>query len=101
MGIREAASRLPDPIVAKTSQVADEILARLSNPKGASITTRGLVLGHVQSGKTTSFLSVAAKATDNDYDLVIVLAGVHNSLRRQTQDRVRPVSCPGVSLNIC
>jgi len=41
----------------------------------------------VQSGKTTSFLSVAAKALDNDYDLVIILAGVHNSLRRQTQER--------------
>lgn len=45
------------------------------------------MLGHVQSGKTTSFLSVAAKAADVGYDLVIILAGVHNSLRRQTQDR--------------
>jgi len=78
---------LPDDVVEETSGVSDEILARLGNPKDASITTRGLVLGHVQSGKTTSFLSVAAKATDDHYDLVIVLAGVHNSLRRQTQDR--------------
>lgn len=78
---------LPREVVEQTARVSDEILARLGNPKGPSITTRGLVLGHVQSGKTTSFLSVAAKATDNDYDLVIVLAGVHNSLRRQTQDR--------------
>jgi len=78
---------LPDSVVAQTSDVADEILARLSNPNGEAITTRGLVLGHVQSGKTTSFLSVAAKAADNDYDLIIILAGVHNSLRRQTQDR--------------
>lgn len=78
---------LPSDVVEETSRVSDEILARLGNPKARSITTRGLVLGHVQSGKTTSFLSVAAKATDNHYDLVIVLAGVHNSLRRQTQDR--------------
>lgn len=70
-----------------TSHVADEILARLGNPRGDVITTRGLVLGYVQSGKTTSFLSVAAKAADNGYDLIIILAGVHNSLRRQTQDR--------------
>jgi hypothetical protein len=78
---------LPDHIVEKTSRVADEILARLANPSGAEIATRGLVLGHVQSGKTTSFLSVAAKAADNGYDLIIILAGVHNSLRRQTQNR--------------
>lgn len=74
-------------VLDRTSEVADQILARLGNPKAESITTRGLVLGYVQSGKTTSFLSVAAKATDNGYDLVIILAGVHNSLRRQTQDR--------------
>lgn len=78
---------LPDEVVEKTAKTADEILARLANPCGEEIATRGLVLGHVQSGKTTSFLSVAAKALDNDYDLVIILAGVHNSLRRQTQDR--------------
>lgn len=71
----------------RTSKVADEILARISNPRGPEVTTRGLVLGHVQSGKTTSFLSVAAKAADNGFDLIIVLAGVHNSLRRQTQNR--------------
>jgi Z1 domain len=73
--------------VEKASLVADEILARLGNPRGDTITTRGLVLGYVQSGKTTSFLSVAAKAADNGYDLIVILAGVHNSLRRQTQDR--------------
>ena len=78
---------LPQDVVDRTSQVADEILARLGNPLADEITTRGLVLGYVQSGKTTSFLSVAAKALDNDYDLVIILSGVHNSLRRQTQDR--------------
>lgn len=78
---------LSERVLNNTSRVADEILARLANPLSGSITTRGLVLGHVQSGKTTSFLSVAAKAADNNYDLIIILAGVHNSLRRQTQNR--------------
>ncbi|MEP1123398.1 MAG: Z1 domain-containing protein [Ilumatobacter sp.] len=84
-----ARSRLgiPDDVVPATNDSADQIVARLGNPLAENITTRGLVLGHVQSGKTTSFLAVAAKALDNDYDLVIVLAGVHNSLRRQTQER--------------
>lgn len=78
---------VPEKIRTKTGEVADQIVARLGNPLGKNITTRGLVMGHVQSGKTTNFLSVAAKALDNEYDLVIVLAGVHNSLRRQTQNR--------------
>src|SRR5690606_30489719 len=50
---------LPDDVVERTGEVADEILARLDNPVGSKIESRGLVLGHVQSGKTTSFLSVA------------------------------------------
>lgn len=78
---------LPEDVVERTSQVADQIVARLANPRAEEIATRGLVLGHVQSGKTTSYLSVAAKAVDHGYHLVIILAGVHNSLRRQTQDR--------------
>lgn len=58
-------------------------------PAGRSpIDTRGLVLGYVQSGKTTNFLSVIAKAADIGYRLVIVLTGITENLRCQTQDRV-------------
>jgi hypothetical protein len=46
---------------------------------------RGLVIGYVQSGKTTSFMSVIAKAADAGYRLIIVLSGVTNNLREQTQ----------------
>lgn len=78
---------LDEASLQKTDDVANAILARLRNPADSNRATRGLVLGHVQSGKTTSFLSVAAKAADAGYNLIIVLAGIHNSLRRQTQDR--------------
>lgn len=50
---------------------------------------KGLVVGYVQSGKTTNFTSVIAKAADCGYRLVIVLSGIHNGLRRQTQDRLK------------
>jgi hypothetical protein len=50
--------------------------------------SRGLVLGHVQSGKTTNFTALIAKAADAGYRLVIVLAGLTNSLRQQTQVRL-------------
>jgi len=49
---------------------------------------RGLVVGYVQSGKTTNFTAVIAKLADEDYQLVIVLSGLHNGLRRQTQERL-------------
>lgn len=49
---------------------------------------QGLVLGYVQSGKTANFTSLIAKAADRGYRLIIVLSGVHNSLRAQTQRRL-------------
>lgn len=50
--------------------------------------TRGLVLGYVQSGKTTNFMSVIAKAADSGFRLIIVLTGITDNLRQQTQDRL-------------
>lgn len=47
----------------------------------------GLVLGQVQSGKTTSFEAVTGIARDNDTPLVIILAGVSEILTRQTKKR--------------
>jgi len=49
---------------------------------------RGLVVGYVQSGKTANFTAVAARAADIGYRLVIVLSGIHDSLRNQTQQRL-------------
>ena len=49
---------------------------------------RGLVVGHVQSGKTSHYIALAAKALDAGYQIIIVLAGVHNSLRAQTHERL-------------
>jgi Z1 domain len=49
---------------------------------------RGLVVGLVQSGKTANYTGLICKAIDAGYQLVIVLAGVHNSLRSQTQGRL-------------
>jgi hypothetical protein len=64
------------------------IVSLLEHPATIDFTTKGLVLGHVQSGKTTNYTGVVAKAADRGYRLVIVLSGIHNELRRQTQDRL-------------
>ena len=53
-----------------------------------SLKKRGLVVGYVQSGKTANYTAVMAKAADAGYRLFIVLSGLHNNLRRQTQVRL-------------
>lgn len=65
-----------------------DIVGLLADPHSPKIRTRGLVLGFVQSGKTANFTATIAKAADSGYRLFIVLSGVHNSLRRQTQLRI-------------
>ena len=64
-------------------------MENLENPNSSkSFSKKGLVLGYIQSGKTANFTALIAKAADSGYRLVIVLAGVHNTLRSQTQKRL-------------
>lgn len=67
----------------------DIILDKCNNPKEKnSFDRRGMVVGHVQSGKTANYVGLINKATDAGYKLIIVLAGTIGSLRRQTQERI-------------
>ncbi|MEV6202013.1 Z1 domain-containing protein [Streptomyces sp. NPDC051771] len=77
-----------DPAISSLDDSSTRVVSLLNHPKEKAFSTRGLVVGYVQSGKTTNFTSVIAKAADRGYKLFIVLAGVHNGLRRQTQDRL-------------
>lgn len=49
---------------------------------------RGLVLGNVQSGKTANYTGLICKAADAGFKVIIVLAGIQNNLRNQTQERI-------------
>lgn len=73
-------------------EASDTVLRRLHDPRPTSrapqFQDRGLVLGYIQSGKTANFTAVIAKAYDAGFRIVIVLSGLHNSLRRQTQLRL-------------
>lgn len=70
-------------------QATDQVIRRLSDPERKDAhAVRGLVVGYVQSGKTANFTAVVAKAIDAGYRVVIVLAGVLDSLRLQTQRRL-------------
>jgi hypothetical protein len=65
-----------------------EIVSLLEDPAQAQFSCRGLVVGYVQSGKTANMTAVIAKAVDAGYNFVIVLAGITNKLRQQTQRRL-------------
>ncbi|CDR08043.1 Z1 domain-containing protein [Streptomyces iranensis] len=77
-----------EPAIRSLDDSSTRVVSLLNHPKEKAFSTRGLVVGYVQSGKTTNFTSVMAKAADRGYKLFIVLAGIHNGLRRQTQDRL-------------
>lgn len=68
-------------------EASNEIVSLLENPNGKQFSCRGLVVGHVQSGKTANMTAVIAKALDAGYNTIIVLAGLTNKLRYQTQLR--------------
>lgn len=68
---------------------SDRILGMLEDPRRKGPwDRRGLVVGHVQSGKTGNYTGLVCKAADAGYKIIIVLAGLHNNLRTQTQIRL-------------
>jgi hypothetical protein len=76
-------------VLIKLDRLSDRILDSLFNPlESVIIDKRGLVVGQVQSGKTANYTGLICKAADAGYKLIIVLAGIHNSLRSQTQLRL-------------
>ncbi len=63
----------------------------LGNPKERLSRQRkryGLVLGDVQSGKTSTYSGLICKAADAGVKVIILLAGVTETLRQQTQERI-------------
>lgn len=68
-----------------------EIMNCLGNPKDEFEGTRlrrGLIIGDVQSGKTATYSGLICKAADAGYKVVILLAGITENLRQQTQERI-------------
>ncbi|MHA1735941.1 MAG: Z1 domain-containing protein [Candidatus Thorarchaeota archaeon] len=84
-----AARNWPKGVVESIDRDTSAILSRLEDPqRSGRWDRRGMVMGSVQSGKTANYTALITKAIDAGYKLVVVLAGVHNSLRSQTQYRL-------------
>jgi hypothetical protein len=81
--------QLPPKVIDAMDMVTDRILDHCENPrKEGQWDRRGMVVGHVQSGKTANYTGLICKAADAGFRLIVVIAGVHNRLRNQTQERV-------------
>lgn len=75
--------------IEETKRSSLEIVKKFGDPKSnSSFYIRGLVVGNVQSGKTANFNAVINSAIDAGYDLIIVLSGIMEDLRIQTQRRI-------------
>lgn len=81
--------KMPLSVINKIDIESDAVLSLVHDPKDKSEwQTRGLVMGSIQSGKTANYSALAAKAADAGYRIIIILSGVHNDLRFQTQHRL-------------
>ena len=86
--LRERENR-PPAVLDRLDRLTMRILGHLEDPKRpGEWDRRGLVVGQVQSGKTGNYVGLVCRAVDAGYPLVIVMAGLHNSLRSQTQLRL-------------
>ncbi len=80
---------LPLDAIDALDRSTDGVLGLLEDPRReGDWDRRGLVVGHVQSGKTGNYTGLICKAADAGYKIIIVLAGLHNNLRAQTQMRL-------------
>ena len=75
-------------VTANLGKISDEILDLCGDPEEPYFAVRGLVLGDVQSGKTANYTAICNKAADVGYRVIIVLAGMQENLRKQTQERL-------------
>lgn len=81
--------KLSKGVIATIHDETERTLGLLGNPSAQNPwQRRGMVVGYVQSGKTANYIGLTAKAADAGYRVIVVIAGVHNNLRNQTQVRV-------------
>ncbi|MFD1388705.1 Z1 domain-containing protein [Oceanobacillus oncorhynchi subsp. oncorhynchi] len=81
------------PLIQKNNYKAEEIQVMqntVSKLLETSTTSKkpGMLLGHIQSGKTRSFLGSMGLGFDNGFEVVIILTKNSNALVKQTFERV-------------
>jgi hypothetical protein len=81
--------RRPVKVMNELDESTNEVIDLLGEPTREGIwDRRGLIVGHVQSGKTQHYTALVSKALDAGFKLIIILSGIHENLRQQTQERI-------------
>lgn len=84
------ADGIPTEGVTKIVDNAARTLSYCPDPNKDNATQEtGIVIGKVQSGKTSNFISITALAFDNGYNVVVVLGGTKKPLVKQNRERIR------------
>ena len=83
-------SKLPPKVIRTIDTDTDMIMNNLFDPaaESQSESRYGMVMGHVQSGKTSNYAGLICKALDAGYKFIVIIAGIHDNLRNQTQKRI-------------
>ena len=79
--------KLTGPI-SKLDVITNSIIESCADPLKRDSYRKGMVVGNVQSGKTANYLGLICKAADAGYKVIIVVAGMLEELRKQTQTRL-------------
>lgn len=76
-------------VVRALDEDTDNILTECGNPQDeGGWRVQGLVMGAVQSGKTANYCGLVSKAADTGYKVIVLLTGMIEDLRGQTQTRL-------------
>ena len=89
-GYLEYYSDMPPLTISKLDRLTTKILGEIEDPERQDDKwdIRGSVVGQVQSGKTANYIGLINKALDAGYKRIIILCGLNNDLRSQTQQRI-------------
>lgn len=80
---------IPSAVLSRLNEDTNKILGRMANPKSTEyFNCKGMVVGDVQAGKTLNYSALINKACDVGYQVIIVLTGITEDLRSQTQERL-------------
>ncbi|QWE11177.1 Z1 domain-containing protein [Polynucleobacter sp. es-EL-1] len=80
---------IPNAVLSRLNEDTNKILGRMADPKSFEyFNCKGMVVGDVQAGKTLNYSALINKACDVGYQVIIVLTGITEDLRSQTQERL-------------
>ena len=87
LGEYDGKHRMTDIAVGMLENNCHWILNHLERDTRSIGPVKGLVMGSVQSGKTANMIGLVTMAAHYDWNIVIVLSGTIDNLRKQTRNR--------------